>query len=256
MEPNALNPTEPSDNRQSNTSVKPKIIIAIVSAIAILSIGFGIYGIVQSTQKENQILSLSGQVSELRAKISFYEENASISNEESQSSGEERNGEEVAPGPGSGRYLEIPEWGAQFEYPDNIIEVTYDLRPKDYTSGPIHTTIYFDCISYYPINIFHNMTGETLTSLNDGVIKYCATEDGVPGVQGAQALGELQRWDEIEIAQYKEKGIIISNLLNVGSGGETIFEQDSVQYNLANPDPSFTAEHRLAWEQLRALLKT
>lgn len=62
MEPNAPVATPLSDNNKQGNGKGLKIATIVASVVAVCGIGFGIYGMVQSSQKDNQISDLKVQI--------------------------------------------------------------------------------------------------------------------------------------------------------------------------------------------------
>ncbi|MBR2641385.1 hypothetical protein IKD49_02955 [Candidatus Saccharibacteria bacterium] len=101
------------DNKQSNRKER-RIASIIVSVILICGIGFGIYGLIQSSLKDNQIAGLKEQFSK------YIEENGK--------------GEiEIAPiGQRTPGYLHLDEFGIKVVVPDDILVTSFEYSIGDY----------------------------------------------------------------------------------------------------------------------------
>lgn len=65
--------TPMSDNNKSSSKNGLKITTAIACIIAVCGVGFGIYGMIQSSQKDNQISDLKIEINEKTAKVEELE---------------------------------------------------------------------------------------------------------------------------------------------------------------------------------------
>ncbi len=108
------------DNSEQKCNKWWKIATAIASTIAICGIGFGIYGIMQSTQKDNQISNLKAQVEETSNKTAApkTETGATADNDVVISTTENNSAKD---------YIYISEWGIKIKVPkaDRFREFSY-----------------------------------------------------------------------------------------------------------------------------------
>ena len=92
-----------------------KIATAIACIVAICGIGFGVYGILQNSQKDNQISELNSEITQLKQSIEKLEntiENASANNNTSEN---------------SKTNIIIDDWKLNVKIPESISVVSYTL---------------------------------------------------------------------------------------------------------------------------------
>ena len=93
-----------------------KITTAIACVVAICGIGFGVYGMMQSTQKDGQISDLKNQIESLNGKITSLEidddENRGVDNEVKDDPTAVVNGD-------SKDYIYVGEWSFKIRKPEN-----------------------------------------------------------------------------------------------------------------------------------------
>ena len=92
-----------------------KIATAIACIVAICGIGFGVYGILQNSQKDNQISELNSEITQLKQSIGKLEntiENASVNNNTSGN---------------SKTNIIIDDWKLNVKIPESISVVSYTL---------------------------------------------------------------------------------------------------------------------------------
>lgn len=104
MEKDTTTPASTTNNGKSSDGKGWKIAAAFSFVVAICGIGFGIYGMVQSSQKDNQISDLKAQVSN----------NGKTSEPESSSAGQREQG-----------YLYLDEFGLKIKVPDDTLITSY-----------------------------------------------------------------------------------------------------------------------------------
>ena len=73
MEPNVTTTASIVDSNKQNNGKGWRIATAIASIVAVCGIGFGVYGMIQSSQKDNQISDLKVQVEDSNGKITTLE---------------------------------------------------------------------------------------------------------------------------------------------------------------------------------------
>ena len=123
-----MTPTIDNNKQKSGTGLK--ITTAIACIVAICGIGFGIYGMIQSSQKDNQISDLKVQVNEANKAIPTIEtpENeATTSNGTTDIIADNTTGEKVD----STKYLYIGPWGIKIAIPDSLKTVNYTYSAQD-----------------------------------------------------------------------------------------------------------------------------
>ena len=102
------------DKKQKNGNGL-KIAAAIACIVAICGIGFGVYGILQNSQKDNQISELNSEITQLKQSIEKLEnttENASANNNTSEN---------------SKTNIIIDDWKLNIKIPESISVVSYTL---------------------------------------------------------------------------------------------------------------------------------
>lgn len=103
-----------ADNKQNNGNGL-KIVTAIACAVAVCGIGFGVYGIVQSSQKDNQIAGLNSEITQLKQSIEELEntiEDTEINDDTSKN--DKTN-------------MIIDDWKLKIKIPESISVVSYTL---------------------------------------------------------------------------------------------------------------------------------
>ena len=92
-----------------------KIATAIACIAAVCGIGFGVYGMIQSTQKDSQISDLKNQIESLNGKISSLE----IDDEDGDADNEEKDNPTAVMNGDSKDYIYVGEWNFKIKKPEN-----------------------------------------------------------------------------------------------------------------------------------------
>ncbi len=109
------------DNKQKSGNGL-KIATAIACVVAVCGVGFGVYGIMQSSQKDNQIAGLNSEITQLKQSIEELEntkEDADINNDTSEN--DKTN-------------MIIDDWGLEVKIPESISVVSYTLDDDGWLS--------------------------------------------------------------------------------------------------------------------------
>ena len=99
-----------------------KIATAIACVVAVCSIGFGIYGMMQSSQKDNQIAGLNSEITQLKQSIEELEntiEDADMNND-----APEHNKTNIV----------IDDWKLRVKIPESVSVVSYTLNDSSWLS--------------------------------------------------------------------------------------------------------------------------
>ena len=99
-----------------------KIATAIACVVAVCGVGFGIYGMMQSSQKDNQIAGLNSEITQLKQSIEELEntiEDADINNDISEN---------------DKTSMVIDDWKLKIKIPESISVVSYTLKDSGWLS--------------------------------------------------------------------------------------------------------------------------
>lgn len=107
-----------TENNKQNGGNGLKIATAIACIVAVCGIGFGVYSMMQSSQKDNQVSDLQKQINTLNDELSSNN-NSSTDETTSNSSATNNNPKD---------YLYIGEWGVKIKIPDGLY--IYDYKVK------------------------------------------------------------------------------------------------------------------------------
>ena len=123
-------PTTGGDNQQKSGKKGWQIATVIASILAICGIGFGIYGMLTSSQKDSQISDLKTQVEE-KGKIA----EAEVPVKETTTANETTTIVDTAKA-NSGPYIEngyfyVPRWGAKYKLSDNLTNYGYAVDQEN-----------------------------------------------------------------------------------------------------------------------------
>lgn len=196
-----------------------KIATVIASVIAVCGIGFGIYGMVQSSQKDSQISDLKVQIKEDDGTITTIETpeiETTTNSETTVIITDDVISEKVDPA----KYLYVGAWGVKIAIPDSLKTVNYTYSAQDtlclsgvkYHEGGMH---------YFPefADVRKNTPGLACVSrtLKDG---YSSEDSPLEAydytVQGPQALyDEGDKGWEVESVQEIQKMLDISNFSKI-----------------------------------------
>ena len=109
-------PMTPVEDNKQKSGNGLKIATAIACIVAVCGIGFGVYGIMQSTQKDNQISDLKNQIESLNGKISSLE----IDDGEDGGADNEAKDDPTAVVNGDSKdYIYVGEWGFKIKKTEN-----------------------------------------------------------------------------------------------------------------------------------------
>lgn len=216
---NAGAPVEPIVENKQKSGNGLKIATAIACVVAICGVGFGIYGMVQSTQKDSQISDLKVQIKEGDGTITTIETpeiETTTDNETTVTITDDVISEKVDPA----KYLYVGAWGVKIAIPDSLKTVNYTYSAQDtlclsgvkYHEGGMH---------YFPefADVEKNTPGLACVSrtLKDG---YSSGDSPLEAydytVQGTQALYDASDEDwEVESVQEIKKMLDISNFSKI-----------------------------------------
>lgn len=221
MEQNANTgaPVEPIAENKQKSGNGLKIATAIACIAAVCGIGFGVYGMVQSTQKDSQISDLKVQIKEGDGTITTIETpeiETTTNNETTVTITDDVISEKVDPA----KYLYVGAWGVKIAIPDSLKTVNYTYSAQDtlclsgvkYHEGGMH---------YFPefADVEKNTPGLACVSraLKDG---YSSGDSPLEAydytVQGTQALYDASDEDwEVESVQEIKKMLDISNFSKI-----------------------------------------
>ena len=103
------------DNSKQNGGNGLKIATAIASIVAVCGIGFGVYGIMQSSQKDSQISTLNSEITGLKQSVEELEN--TITDMNTNNTTPETNKSEIV----------INDWKLKIKIPESISMVSYTL---------------------------------------------------------------------------------------------------------------------------------
>ena len=206
------------DNKQKNGNGL-KITTAITCVVAVCGIGFGVYGMMQSSQKDSQISDLKVQIKEDDGTITTIETpeiETTTNSETTVIITDDVISEKVDPA----KYLYVGAWGVKIAIPDSLKTVNYTYSAQDtlclsgvkYHEGGMH---------YFPefADVRKNTPGLACVSrtLKDG---YSSEDSPLEAydytVQGPQALyDEGDKGWEVESVQEIQKMLDISNFSKI-----------------------------------------
>lgn len=119
------------ENKQkSGNGLKIATVIACIAAVC--GIGFGVYGIMQSSQKDSQISDLKNQINTLNDKLSVKD-----SNNTSDEIADDSLTMDINPKD----YIYIGEWGLKLKLPENLHEVSYKINNTKENEGAWYSRI-------------------------------------------------------------------------------------------------------------------
>ena len=133
------------DSGVQNNGKGWKIATVIASVVAVCGIGFGIYGIVQGSQKDSQIANLKVQIEQKDEALAAIETPEIDITNNCETTAPIADASEV----GSGPYIKngvfyVPEWGLKFNIPSDLVNygysVDYDEAHVGYTQPSIGFT--------------------------------------------------------------------------------------------------------------------
>ena len=107
------------ENNKQNGGNGLKIATAIACIVAVCGIGFGVYGMIQSSQKDNQVSDLQKQINALNDELS------------SKNNGTTDSSPTVNDNPKD--YLYIGEWGVKIKIPDGLYIYDYKVKLAETT---------------------------------------------------------------------------------------------------------------------------
>ena len=109
-------PVAPMVENKQKSGNGLKIATAIACTVAVCGIGFGVYGMIQSAQKDNQISDLKNQIESLNGKISSLE----IDDDEDGGADNEAKDDPTAVVNGDSKdYIYVGEWSFKIKKPEN-----------------------------------------------------------------------------------------------------------------------------------------
>lgn len=198
-----------NDNRQNIL----KITTIIAAVIAICGIGFGVYGIIQSSQKDTQISDLKSQVSELEKKISNLSQTTNETIDNNQTNSE----------------YDIKETLSGDQYnPNAIYNISLNSLTGDFTYTPIYECGYINESDCQDPTTYNGVIPTDL--LNQAVLLHGqidfneSSELSFAAGQWFQAISLLISPDDIMLVGCNQKGSL-SNC----SAYDTLKDYDSNQ---------------------------
>lgn len=219
MEQNTAATISAMDSGKQKDGKGWKIATAIASVVAVCGIGFGVYGMIQSSQKDNQISDLKVQIKEGDETVTTTETpeiETTINDGTTVTITDNVVSEKVD----STKYLYVGPWGIKITIPDSLRAVNYTYSAQDtlclsgvkYREGGMH---------YFPefADVRKNTPGLSCVSrtLKDG---YSPDDSPLEAynytVQGPQALYDESNKDwEVESVQEIQKMLDTSNFSEI-----------------------------------------
>ena len=135
MEEDVTATTPVMDSNKSSTGKGWKITTAIVSIMAICGVGFGVYGMIQSSQKDNQISDLKTQTENLDNKI------ADLETKEIEKVDDTITEDVNIPNPTTDHYIYIGEWGVKIKIPEELKMISYAFQHYKYAGQEDRTSV-------------------------------------------------------------------------------------------------------------------
>ncbi|MDO4753323.1 MAG: hypothetical protein Q4A36_03795 [Candidatus Saccharibacteria bacterium] len=152
MEQNAKNETPVASVENANTSVPAastvenkqksgtglKIATAIACLVAVCGIGFGVYGMIRSSEKDNQISEKDGQISELKVQVEdFNGKITTLETEKIETTDENGTTVTIVDSPVKNEnpedYIYVGEWGVKIKISDNLSNISYEFLGDGYS---------------------------------------------------------------------------------------------------------------------------
>ena len=215
----ASTPIVPAVDNKQKSGNGLKIAVAIACVVAICGVGFGVYGMMQSAQKDSQISDLKVQIKEADGTITTIETpeiETTTDNGTTVIIADDIASEKID----STKYLYVGAWGIKIAIPDSLKTVNYTYSAQDtlclsgvkYYEGGMH---------YFPefADVRKNTPGLACVSrtLKDG---YSHDDSPLEAynyiVQGPQALYDEGDKDwEVESVQEIQKMLDISNFSKI-----------------------------------------
>ena len=219
MEQNAAATMPAMDSGKQNDGKGWKIATAIASVVAVCGIGFGVYGMMQSSQKDNQISDLKVQIKEDDGTVTTIE-TPEIETTTNDGTTVTITDNVVSEKVDSAKYLYVGPWGIKIAIPDSLKTVNYTYSAQDtlclsgvkYHEGGMH---------YFPefADVRKNTPGLSCVSrtLKDG---YSPDDSPLEAynytVQGPQSVYDESDKDwEVESVQEIQKMLDISNFSKI-----------------------------------------
>ena len=112
-------PTTPVVENKQKSGNGLKIATAIACIVAVCGIGFGVFGMIQNTEKDSQISDLKNQVATLNNKI--------VSIENDNDTSEKPTGNPSSATGNSKDYVYISEWGIKIKIPEGLGYIDYSF---------------------------------------------------------------------------------------------------------------------------------
>ncbi len=114
------------DNSKQNGGNRLKIATAIASIVAVCGIGFGVYGVMQSSQKDNQISDLKVQIKEDDGTITTIDTPIIETTDSGETTVTITENAKVSGGPYiENDYFYVPKWGVKFKLSDDLTNYGY-----------------------------------------------------------------------------------------------------------------------------------
>lgn len=114
------------DSGKQNNGKGWKIATVIASVVAVCGIGFGIYGMIQNSQKDNQISDLKVQIKEADGTVTTIEAPEIKTTTDDGTTVTITDTAKVSGGPYiKNGYFYVPKWGVKFKLSDNLTNYGY-----------------------------------------------------------------------------------------------------------------------------------
>ncbi len=165
----ATEPVVDSDKKKDGKGWK--ITTLIVSIAAVCGIGFSIYSMVQSAQKDNQISDLKAQIKNNNETVTTTEaakDEATTNNDANVTTTDPTSKNES-----SNNYIYIGDWGIKIKIPENLIIIHYNFTNRGY--GKTCSSVSVSAVT----------TSDGIENVDNwdypmGVIMRCSTNDEFP----------------------------------------------------------------------------
>jgi hypothetical protein len=189
----------------NNKSAKGwKITAVVASLVAICGVGFGVYGMMQSSKKDNDISNMKVQIKNNDGTVTTV--NASEVNTTSNDGTTVVVMDDIAEAVDSTKYIYLGAWGIKIAIPDTLRSVNYTYSSQDTLC--VGAVKYHDGMQYFPdfADVTKNNPGLSclIRKLKDG---YNPTDNPLEAytyiTEGPQALYDFnnQEWEEESVRE-------------------------------------------------------
>ena len=206
-------------NNQQKSGNGLKIATAIACFVAVCGIGFGVYGMMRSAQKNNQISDLKVQIKKEDGTVTTIE-TPEIETTTNDGTTVTITDNVVSEKVDSVKYLYVGAWGIKIAIPDSLRTVNYTYSAQD-TLCVGAVKYHEDGMHYFPefADVRKNTPGLSCVSrtLKDGYSpEYSPLEAYTYTVEGPQAVYDLSdgNW-EVESVQEIQKMLDVANFSEI-----------------------------------------